>query len=155
MTEDRKPLDIETNNTDEKTPIADSKLPLDLDITEQSGAETTINLPPQESKFCMFDKAKDEKYKKIFAYASVPFFLGGAILAMFKTKGDVRNPYSFLIIIIALMLFSIPYVLRYFSLKKCACSVCNEQRKVTLQFLLMFTVLILVFVGVFIYLMVA
>lgn len=157
-------LSPDINNTDNNinSPISDSD---ELNSSNQPHMEEntssfnenphTLPTAPQESTTCKFDKVKDEKYKKIFSYASLPFFLGGAVLAMFKLGDKARNPYSFLIVVIALVLFTIPYIIRYFNLKKCSCSVCTDHLKVTKQFILMFSVAIIVFIAVFIYFLIA
>ena len=143
------------NNINDEKPKDLEKLEENSSITPQVNELESNGNNAYCNTECTFNKEKDEKCKKIFSYASIPFFLAGVVLAMFKIEGKARNPYSILLILVAIVIFAIPYAVRFFDLKKCSCQVCSDHRKVTLQFLTLFAVLICALLALFIYFIVA
>ena len=97
--------------------------------------DKNINMPP-----CSLDKKKDEKLKNIMTIATIPFILTSIGLSLFNI-GKVRYSLSFLFLSLGLAVMSIFYGIRYFTIKKCTCPVCETQARTTLQFSILWGVL--------------
>lgn len=121
-----------------------------------STKDTTIaveNTNEQMNKNCSLSHKKDEKLKNI-SYASIPFILAAIIISLFN-MGKVRQPLSFLLLSIGLVVLGITYFLRSkFISSSCSCKDCLHQSKNCMKYGILYSIAALGPLGAFIYYMV-
>ena len=141
-----------TNLESNETKESDNQANQDIDTVDST---TSVNSPVNTSKFkedpnCKFDKAKDDKIKKIFSFSSIPFFIAGIVVSMFN-MGSMRHPIAYLLIALALIIFSVPLYTRHVATKKCYCKNCKTQSRSSFQYFIMCVVAAAALIGVYLY----
>lgn len=114
---------------------------------------TSEDANEQLNKNCSLNRKKDEKLKNI-SYASIPFILAAIIISLFN-MGKVRQPLSFLLLSIGLVVLGITYFIRRkFISSSCSCKDCLHQSKNCMKYGILYSIAALGPLGAFIYYMV-
>lgn len=152
-----------TSNEDNNATICDTQTDSesannDINLKNEiiGAKDTTIaveNTNEQMNKNCSLSHKKDEILKNI-SYASIPFILAAIIISLFN-MGKVRQPLSFLLLSIGLVVLGITYFIRSkFISSSCSCKDCLHQSKNCMKYGILYSIAALGPLGAFIYYMV-
>lgn len=123
-------------------------------LAESEDTEKTETSLELENKNCTLDRKRDERFKNIMTYSSIPFILTAIIISLFNI-GKVRYPLSFLFITIGIGILAVCNYIRSVKLSKsCTCKDCVHHSKSSFKYAIMYGIVTLCFLGVFIYYMV-